>query len=65
VKQLRKISQDKVIKRSATDQIRQKVTDEDMRKLSCKEICEKYDFDFKSGTVRKFISRLKIKAQEV
>jgi len=56
-----KISKQNYKRHTATDLIRRTVTKEELLGLSCREICDKYDFDYSSGSIRKFISRLKRK----
>lgn len=47
---------------TATDLIRKVVTKNDLKNMSSREICKKYEFDY-NGTTRKFISRLRLKLE--
>lgn len=64
IEKIRKKSQANYIGSTATDLIRRVVTKNDLKNLSSREICDKYEFDY-NGTTRKFISRLKLKLEVV
>jgi hypothetical protein len=64
IEKLREKSQKNYIKSTATDLIRREVTRKDLKNMSSRDICEKYDFDY-NGSTRKFISRLKLKLEAI
>jgi len=59
VRKLSRMNYDKTANKTA--QIRDMITKEDLKSLKCKELCAKYNLDFKDGKIRMFISRLKKK----